>query len=75
MFHATGLELVHYLEPELSAFSLLDPQPAHFLLTLAVEGQRDIDRLIAYQPSSRICDPVKLSCRWAWIPRIDRPRA
>jgi hypothetical protein len=66
---AAGLELVHHLQPELGALGLLDPQPEHLLLPVAVEGERDIDRFVAHQTLVANLDPQRVE----EDDRVERP--
>ena len=60
---AAGFELVHHLQPELGALSLLDPQPQHLLLAFAVEGEGDIDCFVAHQALVADLDPQRVERR------------
>lgn len=64
--------LSSFPEPELGALGLLDPQAEHLLFALAVEGQCDIDGLVAHQPLVADLDPQRVEENHR-IHRIERP--
>ena len=44
---ATVLQLVHYPEPKLGAFRLLDPNAENLFATVGQDAERDVNRFIA----------------------------
>src|SRR5713226_9564378 len=57
---------------ELGALGLLDPQPQHLFLAVAVEGEGNVDRLVAHQPLVADLDPQRIEENHR-INRIERP--
>src|SRR5712692_7098104 len=57
---------------ELGALGLLDPQPQHLFLAVAVEGEGNVDRLVAHQPLVADLDPQRIEENHR-IDRIERP--
>src|SRR5215213_1257581 len=69
---AAGFQVIHHLQPEFGTLGLLDPQPQDLLLALAVEGERDINSLVAHQPFVADLDPQRVE-KDHRVDRIKRP--